>query len=151
MNELDTMLTKEDIYHLLTGRVPLLLNRFLTQNFKKSGIPLTREQWSILAVLWEKDGCSQQVLADLTNRDKPSTTRLIDNLEKEKYVVRRPHATDRRQNLIYLTDKGRSVETALSEEVEKTISMATVGLTKEQINGIRASFEIIYKNIKQQM
>ena len=48
MNATD-LLTNENKYNLLAGRVPLLLNRYLGQQFKNEGINLTREQWSILA------------------------------------------------------------------------------------------------------
>lgn len=145
------ILTNEDKYNLLTGRVPLLLNRLLAYNFKQHGIDLTREQWSILAILWKQDGCSQQVLADLTYRDKPSTTRLIDNLEKEHYVIRQPHATDRRQNLIFLTNKGRQIEKKILEVVAITIGQATEGLTEEHTDVIRSAFNIIYQNIQKSM
>src|SRR5690554_1603067 len=95
-----TKLSNENKYNLLTGRIPLLLNRFLVKKFKDNNIYLTREQWSILAVLWKNDGCSQQVLAEATYRDKPSITRLIDNLEKEGYVERKADKNDRRLNQI---------------------------------------------------
>lgn len=92
MDKLD-LVSSENKYNLLSGRVALLLNRFLSQQFKNKGISLTREQWSVLAVLWKADGCSQQMIANSTSRDKPSVTRLIDNLVKEGYVKRKSHET----------------------------------------------------------
>lgn len=142
------ILTNEDKYNLLTGRVPLLLNRFLSQNFKAGNILLSREQWSVLAILWKENGVSQQKIADLTYRDKPSTTRLIDHLEKEGYIERKPHATDRRQNLIFLTEKGYAIEKSVMKVVDETINQATKGLTEEQILKIREAFQIIYNNIE---
>lgn len=141
------ILTTEDRYNLLTGNVPMLFNRFLTQQFKINNIGLTREQWSILTQLWKEDGCSQQVLADLTFRDKPSTTRLIDNLEKEEYIVRKPHPTDRRQNLIFLTDKGKEIESKVLEVVNLCIDQATINLTIDQILMMKETFQQIRKNI----
>lgn len=142
------LLTNENKYNLLAGRVPLLLNRFLSQKFKAKNIHLTREQWSVLAVLWKTDGCSQQLIADTTSRDKPSVTRLVDNLVKEGYVTREHHESDRRTNLIYLTEKGKSIEKQVMEVVNETIDQATEGLTEEQILAIRDAFQCIYSNIK---
>lgn len=144
------LLSNENKYNLLAGRVPLLLNRFLSQNFKARGIHLTREQWSVLAVLWKTDGCSQQLIADTTSRDKPSITRLIDNLVKEGYVTREQHESDRRTNLIYLTEKGRDVETPVMEVVDETIGKATLGLSEMQIEVIKDAFQLIYDNIKKE-
>lgn len=142
------ILSHENMFNLLAGRVPLLLNRFISQQFKKAGIELTREQWSVLAVLWKNDGCSQQVIADETSRDKPSVTRLIDNLVKEGYVERRNDPDDRRLNLIFLTNKGKNIEPSVLESVNETIEIATKGLTEEEILFIRDCFQTVYDNIK---
>ncbi len=147
MNTTD-ILTSENKYDLLAGRVPLLLNRFLSQKLKLKGIGLTREQWLVLAILWKEDGCSQQTIADATNRDKPSITRLIDNLVKEGFVSREHHKTDRRTNLIYLTDKGKDIKQSVMEVVNETIDQSTEGLNQEQILIIRDAFQLIYNNIK---
>lgn len=142
------ILSHENMFNLLAGRVPLLLNRFISQQFKKAGIELTREQWSVLAVLWKNDGCSQQVIADETSRDKPSVTRLIDNLVKEGYVERRNDPDDRRLNLIFLTNKGKNIEPSVLELVNEAIEIATKGLTEEEILFIRDCFQTVYDNIK---
>lgn len=142
------ILTNENKFNLLAGRVPLLLNRFLSQQFKAKGLLLTREQWSVLAVLWKTDGCSQQIIADTTSRDKPSVTRLIDNLVKEGYVTRESHETDRRTNLIYLTQKGKDVKPLVMEVVDETIMQSTEGLNEEEIDIIRNAFQLIFNNIK---
>ena len=142
------LLTQENKFNLLAGRVPLLLNRFISQNFKRDGIELSREQWSVLAVLWKNDGCSQQVIADETSRDKPSVTRLIDNLVKEGYVERRNDEKDRRLNLIFLTEKGKEIEASVLDSVNETIGIATKGLSEEQILFIRDCFQVVYDNIK---
>lgn len=146
-----TKLSNENKYNLLMGRVPLLLNRFLVKKFKDNDIYLTREQWSILAVLWKNDGCSQQALAEATYRDKPSITRLIDNLEKEGYVERKADKNDRRLNLIFLTQKGRDIEIPMMKIVNETIDIATTNLTEEQILNIRDSFQLIFENINKEL
>lgn len=146
MDKLD-LVSSENKYNLLSGRVALLLNRFLSQQFKNKGISLTREQWSVLAVLWKTDGCSQQMIANSTSRDKPSVTRLIDNLVKEGYVKRKSHENDRRLNLIFLTEKGKKVEKSVMEIVDDTIEKATNGLSDEQIIAIRDAFQIVYDNL----
>lgn len=146
MDNLD-LVSSENKYNLLSGRVPLLLNRFLTQQFRNKGVNLTREQWSVLAVLWKSDGCSQQVIANSTSRDKPSVTRLVDNLVKEGYVIRKSHENDRRLNLIFLTEKGKEVEQVVMEIVDDTIEKATNGLTNDQIVAIRDAFQVVYDNL----
>lgn len=144
-----TRIESEDILHLLTGRTPLNLNRFLSQNLKEAGISLTKEQWSVMAVLWKSDGCTQQTLADETYRDRAGVTRLLDNLEKDGYVERRPHKTDRRTNLIYLTPKGRAVEKEVVDVLDETVSAITKDISDEEINRLRQIFRQINQNIQE--
>lgn len=143
------LLSNEDKYNLLAGRVPMLVNRFLSQQLNANNIPLTREQWSILAVLWNKDGASQQMIADATYRDKPSITRLVDRLEKEDLVERRNDPNDRRLNLIFLTKKGKAIKKEVMGVVNDTLEKATENLTEEEIKIIKGGFEKIYQNVKQ--
>lgn len=147
MNTFD-FITNEDKYNILAGRVPLLLNRFLSQQFNAMQLALSREQWSVLVVLWKADGCSQQMIAEATYRDKPSITRLIDNLVKEGYVVRSNDKNDRRLNLIFLTEKGKQIQKAAIQVIDDTINKATKGLSEDQMHAVRDAFELIYNNLK---
>lgn len=144
-----TRFKNEDVLHLLTGRTPLSVNRLLSYYIKESGISLTKEQWSIMAVLWENDGCTQQVLADATYRDRPGITRLVDNLEKEGYIQRKAHPTDRRTNLIYLTKKGKEVEKPVVNALDETIQVATQNLSDKQLNDLRKTLDQIHNNIQE--
>jgi DNA-binding MarR family transcriptional regulator len=140
-------LSQIDTYHLLAGRTTLGLNRLLTQRFKENNIPISREQWSVLAVLWIQDGCSQQFIANETDRDKPSTTRLIDTLEKEGYIYRQGDLNDKRINLIFLTKKGKDLEKSINPIIEKTLIDATIGISDKEKKTVKSVFEKVYNNI----
>ena len=144
-----TRIENEDILNLLTGRTPLNINRLLTAHLKESDISLTKEQWSVMAVLWKKNSCNQQEIADATYRDRPGTTRLLDNLEKDGFIERKPDKTDRRTNLIYLTTKGKTIEKKVVDALNKTIDTATKGITDQQISQLRSIFEQINNNIQE--
>lgn len=138
----------EEKYNLLTGRIFLSATRFLNQNFKNSLVEITKEQWTVLAALWRKDGVSQQSIADQTGRDKPSTTRLIDNLEKLGYLDRKPAPDDRRSNLIFLTEKGRVMQQEVESIVDGTIEKMTSGISEKELQTVRNVFKKIYINIE---
>ena len=94
---------KENYTALSQAKHPLPLPRRLQKKFNQCRLESTIEQWSVLYHLWKQDGMSQQELCNATFRDKPSITRLVDNLEKLKLVKRVASKNDRRINLIYLT------------------------------------------------
>ncbi|MBA4317522.1 MAG: MarR family transcriptional regulator [Flavobacterium sp.] len=120
----------------------------MLNNFRKNNITLTKEQWTILGVLWQDDGCSQQNLADKTYKDKPGITRLIDNLEKENLVERRPDSKDRRLNLIFLTPKGKIIEKEVIEIVNQTINDAVKGIDPQNLKIVKETFLQIYDNLE---
>ena len=68
-----------------TGR---LIENKLKSNFEKSGVSVTPQQWSVLTMLWNEDGISQQNLADSFSKDKTSMTRLLNNMEKNELIFR---------------------------------------------------------------
>ena len=94
------------VFAILNGKVSTAINRKLSRNFRQEGVEITPEQWTILLFLWEKDGVTQQELCNATFKDKPSMTRLIDNMERQHLVVRISDKKDRRNNLIHLTKTG---------------------------------------------
>jgi DNA-binding MarR family transcriptional regulator len=106
-----------ELYSFITGKASTAIARRLQKNFKDASVEITIEQWSVLYHLWKEDGLSQQQLCDATFRDKPSITRLVDNLEKLQLVKRVSSKNDRRMNMIYLTAEAKDLQ-------EKTMELA---------------------------
>ena len=73
----------EMLFALMSGKLSAAINRKLHRSFRKLSIDITPEQWTVLYYLWSRDGVTQQELCNVTFKDKPSMTRLIDNLEKQ--------------------------------------------------------------------
>jgi MarR family transcriptional regulator, organic hydroperoxide resistance regulator len=66
-------------------------------------------QCDVLTTLSEKEGVSQQQLAERLYVTKGNISGLLDRLEGAGLVQRRAAATDRRQYSIYLTEAGRAM------------------------------------------
>lgn len=130
------------IFAILNGKVSAAINRKLVRNFRENGLEITSEQWTVLLFLWEKDGVSQQELCNATFKDKPSMTRLIDNMERVNLVVRIACANDRRTNLVYLTRQGRELQERARMVANRTLKEALVGVTPEEM---RISQEVLRK------
>lgn len=75
------------------------------------GLDLNITLWPTLFALWEEEGLSQAELATRCQTANYTTTRVIDALEKLELVERRKHPTSRRSYQIFLTPKGRELET----------------------------------------
>ena len=99
-----------ELYSFITGKASTAIARRLQKKFNTAGLNITIEQWSVLYHLWKKEGISQQEICNATFRDKPSITRLVDNLEKLNLVKRVASQNDRRINLIYLTKDAQKLK-----------------------------------------
>ena len=121
------------VFAILNGKVSTAINRKLSRNFRQNGIEITPEQWTILLSLWEKDGITQQDLCNATFKDKPSMTRLIDNMEKQHLVVRISDKKDKRTNLVYLTKTGRELESQSFKIAISTLHEALQGISVEEM------------------
>jgi DNA-binding MarR family transcriptional regulator len=120
----------------------------LQKNFKQNGIEITVEQWSVLYHLWKTDGLSQQQLCDATYRDKPSITRLVDNLEKLQLVKRIASKNDRRINQVFLTTLGKKMETASMNVAETTLNESLEGVPPDRIEICKEVLQLVYENLK---
>jgi DNA-binding MarR family transcriptional regulator len=121
--------------------------RRLQKNFRLAGLEITIEQWSVLYHLWKQDGMSQQELCNRTFRDKPSITRLIDNLEKQKLVKRMPSKEDRRINLVCLTESAKLLQDKTIELANQTMDEALIGVGKNEIEIVKQVFQKVYDNL----
>ena len=115
------------IFAILNGKVSAAINRKLSRNFRQNGVEITPEQWTVLLFLWEKDGVTQQELCNATFKDKPSMTRLIENMERQHLVVRIADKRDRRTNLI-----GRQSTFHRKQDIERSTARINIGRTESQ-------------------
>ncbi len=139
---------KGELYSFVTGKASTAIARRLQKKFNSAGLNLTIEQWSVLYQLWKKDGISQQELCNATFRDKPSITRLVDNLEKLQLVKRVPSETDRRINLIHLTRQAQKLEEETMALAEETLNEALVTVPPDRIEVCKEVLQIVYDNLK---
>jgi DNA-binding MarR family transcriptional regulator len=139
---------KGELYSFITGKASTAIARNLQKKFSAAGLKITIEQWSVLYHLWKEDGKSQQELCRATFRDKPSITRLVDNLERQQLVKRVPSESDRRINLIYVTKQAQKLQEETMALAEATLNEALEGVPPERIDVCKEVLQIVYDNLK---
>jgi DNA-binding MarR family transcriptional regulator len=144
----DNQFKKGELYSFITGKASTAIARRLQKKFNQAGLNLTVEQWSVLYHLWKEDGISQQELCNSTFRDKPSITRLVDNLEKLNLVKRSPSRNDRRMNMILLTEEARKLQEQSMELANQTLNEALEHVPLDKIDICKEVLQIVYDNLK---
>lgn len=143
-----TPLHTDEVFTILTGKISAAINRTFLRAFAAEGVDITTEQWSVMACLWNKDKVTQQRLCDLTSKDKPSMTRLIDNLEKRKLVTRVSDHNDRRINLIHLTETGANLQKKATDIVQRIAMRTLRNISEDELNTSRNVLKKIIENLE---
>ena len=146
---LNNQFKKGELYSFIAGIASTAIARRLQKKFNTLDLNLTIEQWSVLYHLWKKDGQSQQELCTASFRDKPSITRLIDNLEKLNLVKRVPDEADRRINKVVLTKAGQKLEEQTMAMAEETLNEALAGVPPQHVELCKEVLQKVYDNLNQ--
>lgn len=92
---------------MLTNKTSKKLIHYI--NNKLESFHLTTEQWVVLSNLSKQNKISQKSLAQVSGKDQPTLTRIIDILERKKFVERHPSKDDRRSFVLHITEDGLSI------------------------------------------
>lgn len=93
---------------------------------------VTQEQWPLLIQLWVQDGISQKELSEKSFKDQPTTTRILDKLERRRLIRRQANSVDRRVSLIYLTSEGHEIRGQLIPLARQALEHSLHGLSEQE-------------------
>jgi len=111
--------------------VARLLRKRFEQSARRSGLGLTRSQWQVMAVLAKNEGIQQGALAELLEIEPITLVRILDRLQALDLIERRPHATDRRIWLLFLTPTAGPILEQMRELGERTRTEALAQVPRE--------------------
>lgn len=136
---------EETIDHAISTTVQNIKNS-LFKEFKAKDQNITPEQWSVLAKLSYEDGLYQKQIADSLIKDKPTTTRILDLLEKKNLIIRISDDKDRRKFKIYLTQDGKNVVSELTPSAIEFQSRLKTNITSHELEKFLEILAKINKN-----
>ena len=93
----------------LTNRVGRQMARYVLGGFEFDGFSPQGTHVGLLADLTVRDGQRQQDLAITGVKDKATVARAIVQLLDAGFITRKQDTVDRRQKLIFITDKGQKM------------------------------------------
>jgi DNA-binding MarR family transcriptional regulator len=102
-------------------------------------------QLAALAALERHDSMTPGELAEHEKVQPPSMTRVIAVLEERGLVRREPHATDRRQVILTVTDDGRDLVQRVRRRREAWLAQRLQELTPDERQTLQAATPILEK------
>ena len=103
----------------------------------------------IIFALWGNDGVPIKTLCEKTSLDKSTLTGIIDRLERDGYIERKPSETDKRSTLISLTGKEQEFAKNIQKVSNQMNEIFYKGFTDEEITQFDKMLARILENCKE--
>ena len=129
----------------LLGKSSRLLSNHFNTDLTEFG--LTVEQWTLLAVLWEKDAQKQKELQAALLKDKATINSLVGYLVKNGFVTKGRDLADKRSFVISLTEKGKEMQADTIPLAIHNIGLAVEGIASEELETTVKVLTQIIKNL----
>jgi MarR family transcriptional regulator for hemolysin len=89
----------------------------------------------------------QGELAAHLSTSSVSVVKLIDRMERDGWVVRKPSSEDRRVKLVFLTTKAKSIWKDLTAHARAVIEQAHRGISEKELSKVKKILSRIRKNL----
>jgi DNA-binding MarR family transcriptional regulator len=102
---------------------------------------LEPRHYALMRAVRTRDGQSQQAVADQLQIPPSTMVALVDHLERQGWLERRPDPTDRRTRQLHLTQRGGEVldrAMRLGDQWEHQICAGLSGAERDQLLGLLA-------------
>lgn len=136
----------------LDDYLPYLLNRAgakIADAFGKvtrqHGISL--QMWRVLAALNQQDGQSVGSLAATTSIEISTLSRLLDQMQKKRLLMRQRDSDDQRSVAIHRTQAAQAITEKLIPVALAYESKALMGLTRGEEKTLKAMLRQLYQNL----
>lgn len=119
-------------------------------NTRLKTLDIERNFYALILIEGGKGKITQQDLAEMLESDKVSVVRIIDYLSNKGYVKRVKDATDKRKYGLNLTLQAEKEMPVIKKAIEEVTQTAFKGLSRERIEELYDTLNIIRNNLNLQ-
>ena len=127
----------------------------LEQAFREAGLPINAEQYRFLRIVQDRPGQYQEIYARLLGRDRSSTTRMIQGLNRRGWIQRsldkeqsELEQRDTRVKRIRLTEEGQAILDRAIQPAMTALFPAWENFPGEEREVLEQLLKRIYINIQ---
>lgn len=134
----------------LISRIKQMGTRIFDRMLAASGIDsFNGAQGRILYVLWQHDDISISCLSSQTSLANTTLTAMLDRMENNGLIIRKPDPKDRRNRLIALTEKAKSLQDDYTRISQKMNEIYYTGFTETEIMQFESYLQRILNNLEE--
>ncbi|MDX1756057.1 MAG: transcriptional regulator SlyA [Marinobacter sp.] len=138
-----------DQFPFAVARVTRRWRKLLDERLKDLGV--TQARWTTMVYLQKGgEGLTQRELASLMAIENPTLVRLLDSLEEQGLIERRPCQNDRRARRLFLTESGERFMDDLTSRAQELREEMLAGISDEEVACALRVFQKIMVNAENQ-
>lgn len=123
----------DNVIGFVVSQAGYQLAKALENAIVEVGSDLRPREFAILNRLHQYGQLAQTQLAELTYKDKPAITRMLDRLIERKLVKKVMAADDRRSFLVSLTPRGEEIRNAIVPRIVSVLETACTGISRRDL------------------
>lgn len=108
---------------------------------------LYRGQPFLLAVLWEHEGVTHSELARRMHVSPATVSNMVQRMEKNGLLERRPDSEDQRVSHVYLTDAGRAIRERVDQRWREIEAQVFGAFSEEEQERLRALLDRVREEL----
>jgi len=132
----------------LLSRVSARTNQLWVRQLRDHGLTIGR--WQVLNVLSTYDGSRIGTIADLSGGEQPAVSRVIDQMERDGLVKRRPSLNDSRAVEVWITQRGREIYTELMPEAKAFVARMLRTLSDAESKQMTDLLERLFSDLQEE-
>jgi DNA-binding MarR family transcriptional regulator len=130
----------------LVNHLARLLAQALRERIEPHGV--VPGQFAQLLALYESDGLTQAELCARVQIEQPTMANTLARMERDGLITRTPDPADQRRALVRLTEHARRLEPDLVAAARTVNTLATQGLTDDQISTFHTALRAAIANLE---
>jgi Transcriptional regulators len=109
---------------------------------------ITSDQWVILHFIYKKEGLNQKKLAEISYKDRTVIARILKILENKELIEKKVSYHDKREFLIYLTDKGKDLYMETLAVINQNSNKVNVFFSESKLEDFKSSLNELISYLK---
>ena len=122
--------------------------KMLSNRYKKMKLDITPNQSKIIMFIYKNKEVTSNDIGKWIHTNKSSLSKVLNNLEKNKYITREEDKNDTRKKIVKLTIKGGKIVKILENDANEVSKLLMINKKKEEYTTFKMVLEKVENNIE---
>jgi len=132
----------------LLNRVTARANQLWVKRLREHGLTIGR--WQVLSVLTRFDGSRIGTIADLSGGEQPAVSRVIDQMERDGLVARRPSLMDSRAVEVWITPRGTETYAELLPAAKEFVDRMLQSFNAAEVDTMTTMLDRLFRDLQEE-